>query len=138
MLGLIVFFVQTFAHVETNADRTLAFLAYFGATAIAIVSLGSLYLIGTREHKQTLTPQERNKGRKHAIVDLTQGSILLIAVAIELYFVNSISLVSTSYLGISMIVGRQIANRLNQRFAQIEEALLECLERWEALESRAR
>ncbi len=85
MLGLIVYFVQVFGHMNTDADRALAFLWYFAALGLAIAAIGSLYAIGTHARWRALEPQTRAQGIRHAARGLVLGLVILAVVVYEAY-----------------------------------------------------
>ena len=82
MIGLIVYFVQVFVHYHDEFDRFWAFLAYFTAFGIALVSLGILYWHGVRRRWVHLDGDLRYIGTRYVIRGLGSGSCMLIGVAV--------------------------------------------------------
>ncbi len=81
-LGLIVYFVQVFVHVQGEPDKVWAFLAYFFMQSISFIVMGALYAHGVRARWAELDGQLRYQGVRHAVRNLTTGVAVLLGVTI--------------------------------------------------------
>lgn len=105
MLGLIVYFVQVFAHVRGERDQVIAVLGYSSAFAIALVCLGLMYALGTRERWKRLLPEDRFTGFSNAARGLIVGCLMLFGcIATPLTFFE-LGYFSTYVILIAVVVG---------------------------------
>jgi uncharacterized membrane protein len=118
-LGLIVYFVQVFVHVQGEPDKVWAFLVYFFMQSIAFIVMGGLYGHGVRARWHGLDAELRYQGVRNAVRMLMTGSAVLIGVVVtalrhpqsmdDAVIVGIISLVGA--LG-SRVVMRALAPRI--------------------------
>ncbi|HET9030699.1 MAG TPA: TMEM175 family protein, partial [Candidatus Aquilonibacter sp.] len=73
-LALGVYFVQVFLHAGSDPDRVIAMLLYFSALSVTLLSLGTLYALGTKSRWNVLDGDERFFGTKRAIRLLIMGT----------------------------------------------------------------
>ena len=106
MLGLIVYFVQVFGHVRGEFDQAVALVAYIAAFAVALMCLGIMYALGTRQRWEYLTPDERFTGVANATRSLLVGASLVAGciatplIFLELRLSSTITLVLAGTVGI--------------------------------------
>ncbi len=81
-LGLIVYFVQVFAHVQGEPDKVWAFLIYFFVQGLAFTIMGILYMHGVRARWSRLDGELRYEGVRHAARMLAGGIGVLIGVTV--------------------------------------------------------
>ncbi|MGB6984703.1 MAG: TMEM175 family protein [Candidatus Aquilonibacter sp.] len=81
-LGLIVYFVQVFVHVQGEPDKVWAFLIYFFVQGLAFTIMGVLYTHGVRARWARLDVELRYEGVRHAARMLAGGIGVLIGVTI--------------------------------------------------------
>lgn len=105
MLGLIVYFVQVFAHVRGEFDQAIAVIGYSGAYAVAMLALGFMFAIGTRERWAQLTPHDRFTGFSNAARPLIVGALLLCACIVSPLVSLELRIVATYTVGAAAILG---------------------------------
>jgi uncharacterized membrane protein len=81
-LGLIVYFVQVFVHVQDEPDRIWAFLVYFFMQSLAFIVMGVLYAHGVRARWDVLDAELRYQGVRNAVRMLMTGGAVLIGVIV--------------------------------------------------------
>lgn len=108
-LGLIVYFVQVFAHVRGEFDQAIALVGYVAALAVALISLGILFAIGIRTHWDRLLPKDRYGGLSEAAHGIGVGTALLLGciatpiVFLELRWNATVTLVGAAVIGFTIV-----------------------------------
>ncbi len=82
-LGLIVYFVQMFVHVQGEPDKVWAFLVYFFMQSLAFIVMGVLYAHGVRARWDALDGELRYQGVRNAVRMLMTGGAVLIGVIVS-------------------------------------------------------
>jgi hypothetical protein len=82
LLGLIVYFVQVFVHVEGEPDKVWAFLIYFSVQSLAYMVMGGLYAHGVRARWEGLDGELRYQGVRQAVRLLVAGGTVLVGVIV--------------------------------------------------------
>lgn len=82
LLGLIVYFVQVFVHVEGEPDKVWAFLIYFSVQSLAYMVMGALYAHGVRARWEGLDGELRYQGVRQAVRLLVAGGTVLVGVIV--------------------------------------------------------
>ncbi|HTV92343.1 MAG TPA: TMEM175 family protein [Verrucomicrobiae bacterium] len=119
-LGLIVYFVQVFVHLQGEPDKVWAFLVYFFMQSIAFIVMGALYGHGVRSRWYDLDSELRYQGVRYAVRMLVTGSAVLAGVIVTALR-HPRSLDDAVILGIISLVGalgsRVIVRALAPRIA---------------------
>ncbi len=105
MLGLIVYFVQVFGHVRGEFDQAVALVAYWAAFAVALMCLGIMYALGTRQRWEILSPDERFTGVSNATRSLVVGVTLLVGCIATPFLFLELRLSSTITVILAGIAG---------------------------------
>ena len=119
-LGLIVYFVQVFVHVQGEPDKVWAFLAYFFMQSISFIVMGALYAHGVRARWAELDGELRYRGVRQAVRMLTTGGTVLVGVAITAArHPQSIDdAVTVGYISLAGVLGSRVVMRaLRSRIA---------------------
>lgn len=82
LLGLIVYFVQVFVHVEGEPDKVWAFLIYFSVQSLVYMVMGALYAHGVRARWEGLDGELRYQGVRQAVRLLVAGGTVLVGVIV--------------------------------------------------------
>ncbi|MBV8637489.1 MAG: DUF1211 domain-containing protein [Candidatus Eremiobacteraeota bacterium] len=109
MLGLFVYFVQVFAHVRGEFDQAIAVIGYAGSYAVAMLALGFMYAVGTRERWKQLAPQDRFIGFSNASRALIVGTVLLLACIVSPLVFFEFKLIATYTVATAVIVGALVS-----------------------------
>ena len=78
MVGLIVYFVQVFVHYHDEYEKMWSFLAYFFVFGVAFISIGTLYLHGTKRRSDQLEAKDRFDGIYHGCRALAVGIAVIV------------------------------------------------------------
>ncbi|HTU69447.1 MAG TPA: TMEM175 family protein [Candidatus Baltobacteraceae bacterium] len=82
-LGLMVYFVQVFVHVQSDFDKIWTFLVYFLIQGLSGLAIGVLYSIGVRARWNQLDPHERYVGILHGSRSLIAGASILLGIGVS-------------------------------------------------------
>lgn len=118
LVGLVVYFVQVFVRFPDGFNEIWAFLAYFTATGIAFLLMGSLYLHGLYKRWGNLDADLRLIGARYAARGLIGGVAILAGVVLtavrQPHYMNDAY--TLAYVGaVGMIVARVTTSYLKPR-----------------------
>jgi uncharacterized membrane protein len=117
MLGLVVYFVQVVGRVHTDADKALAFLAYFTAFSIGWIAIGTLYAIGTKKRWSHLSLEDRRLGVRRATRGIVLGASLICALIYDALTMPVISLDAAQRIA-TIVIPAMIGLRIVLHFVE--------------------
>ncbi len=126
MLGLMVYFVRVFSRVPGEMDRAIAFIGYASAFGIAVLCVGIMFAIGTRDRWHVLSPEDRLTGFTHGAGGLIVGGALVLgciatpAIFFEFGWAATYAVVAAFIVG--AVVSRIIVQSQKQRIISAANA----------------